>query len=124
MKQTSLHFGLLIMRLGVSGSMLIHGYGKASKIFVGDFSFGDPIGIGPYASLILCAFAEFIAPIFIILGWKTRWFSTVASINMIVAAFIAHAGDPFAKREKAILFLIIFTFLCFSGSGKYSLDKQ
>ena len=59
--------------------MLIHGYGKLIKILTGDFSFGDPIGIRSTASLILCAFAEFITPIFIALGSKTRWFSVIAS---------------------------------------------
>tara|TARA_B100000780_G_C20655180_1_gene260916 strand:+ start:314 stop:472 length:159 start_codon:yes stop_codon:yes gene_type:complete len=51
---------------------------------------------------------------------KIRWFSVIASLNI----FVAHAGDSFAKKEKALLFLLIFIFLCFSGSGKYSLDKQ
>jgi putative oxidoreductase len=124
MKTNALNFGLLLLRIGFSAAMLTHGYGKLIKVLSGDFSFGDPIGIGSTASLILCIFAEFIAPIFIIIGLKTRWFSAIASINMFVAAFVAHAGDPFAKKEKALLFLLIFIFLCFSGPGKYSLDKQ
>ena len=78
--------------------MLIHGYGKLIKILTGDFSFGDPVGIGPIASLVFCAFAEFIAPIFNAFGLKTRWFSVIASLNMFVATFVAHAGDSFAKK--------------------------
>jgi putative oxidoreductase len=104
--------------------MLTHGYGKFMKVLSGDFSFGDPIGIGSTASLILCAFAEFIVPILMIVGWKTRWFSLIAAINMLVALLIAHDGDPFAKKEKAFLYLIIFVFIYFSGAGKYSVDKH
>ena len=124
MKTKTLNFGLLILRLGFSAAMLTHGYGKFMKVLAGDFSFGDPIGIGPTASLILCAIAEFIAPIFLIIGWKTRWFSLIAVINMLVAFIIAHDGDPFSKKEKSFLFLIAFVVLYFTGPGKYSIDRQ
>ena len=53
MKTNALHFGLLLLRIGISAAMLTHGYGKFMKVLAGDFSFGDPIGIGPTASLIL-----------------------------------------------------------------------
>ena len=124
MKKATLHFGLLLLRIGFSAAMLTHGYGKFMKVLAGDFSFGDPIGIGPTASLILCAIAEFIAPIFLIVGWKTRWFSLIAVINMLVAFIIAHDGDPFSKKEKSFLFLIAFVVLYFTGPGKYSIDRQ
>ncbi|MDA7736668.1 DoxX family membrane protein [Flavobacteriaceae bacterium] len=87
MKTNALNFGLLFLRLGISIGMLTHGYGKFMKILAGDFSFGDPIGIGPTASLILCTIAEFIAPLFLIAGWKTRWFALLAALNMLVNAF-------------------------------------
>ena len=112
------------MRIGFSATMLTHGYGKFMKVLAGDFSFGDPIGIGPSASLILCAIAEFIAPIFLIIGWKTRWFSLIAAINMLVAFIIAHDGDSFSKMEKSFLFLISFVVLYFTGPGRYSIDRQ
>ena len=124
MKTNALHFGLLLLRVGISAAMLTHGYGKFMKVLAGDFSFGDPIGIGPTASLILCAIAEFIAPIFLIVGWKTRWFSLIAVINMLVAFIIAHDGDPFSKKEKSFLFLIAFVVLYFTGPGRYSIDRQ
>jgi len=124
MKTNALNFGLLFLRLGISIGMLTHGYGKFMKILAGDFSFGDPIGIGPTASLILCTIAEFIAPLFLIAGWKTRWFALLAALNMLVAFIIAHDGDPFGKKEKSFLYLITFIFIYFSGAGKYALDKQ
>ncbi len=124
MKTNALNFELLLLRIGFSAAMLTHGHGKFMKVLAGDFSFGDPIGIGPTASLILCAIAEFIAPIFLIVGWKTRWFSLIAVINMLVAFIIAHDGDPFSKKEKSFLFLIAFVVLYFTGPGKYSIDRQ
>ena len=124
MKTTSIHLGMLLLRLGIGVGMLTHGYGKLMKVLAGDFSFGDPIGLGPTLSLILCTLAEFVAPLFLIIGWKTRWFALLAAINMLVAFIIAHDGDPFAKKEKAFLYLIAFIFFYFSGAGKYSLDKH
>ena len=124
MKTTSMHLGMLLLRLGIGVGMLTHGYGKFLKVLAGDFSFGDPIGLGPTFSLILCTLAEFVAPFFLIIGWKTRWFALLAAINMLVAFIIVHDGDPFAKKEKAFLYLIAFIFFYFSGAGKYSLDKH
>jgi len=37
--------GLLILRTGIGGCMLTHGFGKLQMLLVGDFdTFGDPIG--------------------------------------------------------------------------------
>jgi len=124
MKTNSLNFGLLLFRVSISVAMLTHGYGKFMKVLAGDFSFADPIGIGPTASLILCTIAEFIAPLILIVGWKTRLFAIISVINMLVAFIISHDGDPFAKKEKAFIYLIAFVFICFSGAGKYSVDKH
>ena len=123
MKKISIDFGLLLMRGFFSLGMMTHGYGKFLKVIQGDFEFGDPIGIGPKLSLILTVIAEFIAPILIILGWKTRMASLFPTITMIVAFFIVHDGDPFSRREKAFVYLIAFLTLYFTGPGKYSLDK-
>ena len=124
MKKVSIDFGLLLMRLGFSVGMMTHGYGKFLKIIQGNFEFGDPIGIGPTFSLILSAIGEFIAPILIILGWKTRLASIFPTLTMLVAFAIAHDGDPFSRKEKAFVYLIAFLTLYFTGPGKYSLGKE
>ena len=124
MKKVSIDFGLLLMRLGFSVGMMTHGYGKFLKVIQGNFEFGDPIGIGPTFSLILSAIGEFIAPILIILGWKTRLASIFPTLTMLVAFAIAHDGDPFSRKEKAFVYLIAFLTLYFTGPGKYSLGKE
>lgn len=124
MKKTTLDFGLLLLRIGFAIGLMTHGYGKFIRIFQGDFKFGDPIGIGSTPSLILTAFGEFIAPIFIIIGWKTRLFSIFPAITMLVAFLIAHDGDPFSRKEKALMYLIAFVALIFTGHGKYALGKE
>ena len=75
MNKITTHIGLLLLRVGFSVGLMTHGYGKFLRVLEGNFKFSDPIGIGSSASLILASFGEFIAPIFIIIGWKTKLFS-------------------------------------------------
>jgi len=104
--------------------MLTHGVGKLTKLIEGGtIKFANPIGIGPEASLILAVFAEFFCSIFLIIGFATRLSSVPLIITMLVAGFIVHAGDPFAVKEKALLFSIIFIFTAITGAGKYSIDN-
>ena len=124
MKKASIDFGLLLIRVGFSIGMMTHGYGKFLKVIQGNFEFGDPIGIGPTFSLILAAIGEFIAPILIILGWKTRLATIFPTLTMLVAFAIVHDGDPFSRKEKAFVYLIAFLTLYFTGPGKYSLGKE
>ena len=124
MKKLSLNLGLLFLRIGFSIGLMSHGCGKLLKVIHGNFKFGDPIGIGIAPSLILASFGEFIAPIFIIIGWKTRLFSIFPALTMLVAFAIAHDGDPFSKKEKSLMYLIAFVTIYFLGPGKYSIDKQ
>lgn len=124
MFKTNKDLGLLILRVGISASMLTHGYGKFLKLFSDPSNFGDPIGLGPTISLILAVIGEFIAPLLIIIGYKTKLASIPALITMLVAAIIVHGDDPFAKKEKAILYAICFLVLALTGAGKYSIDKK
>lgn len=130
--------GLLILRLGLGGYMLTHGWGKFQRVISGNLQFGDPLGIGPEASLILAAGAEFGCAILVILGLFTRFAAIPLVFTMGVAAFIAHGGDPWtmsggrevfqetgeswASKEPALMYLLAFLPLVFTGAGKFSLD--
>lgn len=118
------NIGLLLLRIGFGGMMLTHGMPKLLKMVSGDFSFGDPIGIGEPASLVLAVLSEVIFPILVIIGFKTRLAAIPVIITMIVAAFVVHAADPLGTKEKAILFLIGFIAIALLGAGKYSVDKK
>lgn len=110
--------GLLVLRVGLSIAMIKeHGLGKVQKIFGGDFTFMDPIGIGEAPSLVLATFGEFLFPLLVILGFKTRLASIPVAITMLVAYF-AH------PNELAIVYLIGFASIALTGAGKYSLDKN
>ena len=124
MFNTNKDLGLLILRVGASALMLTHGYGKFLKLFSDPTDFGDPIGLGPIISLILAVLGEFIAPLFIIVGYKTKLAAIPSLITMLVAAFIVHASDPIGTKEKALFYAVCFLAIAFTGAGKYSIDKK
>src|SRR6056297_2119324 len=115
---------VLLLRIGAAALIMTHGFPKFMKILEGDFSFGDPLGIGPAPSLVLVAFAEFVCAAFVLVGLWTRIALIPLIITMCVAVFVAHAGDPFSRKELGLFFLINFVVLFFTGAGKYSLDKR
>lgn len=121
---TNVDFALLIFRVGVSAMMLTHGYGKFLKVINGDFSFGDPLGIGVEASLTLAAFGEFVCSILVILGLATRYASVPLMTTMLVAWQLSHGDDPFSSQEKSVFYLLSFLTILITGPGKYSLDRK
>lgn len=115
---------LLLTRIGFGGLMLInHGIPKLDKLN-GPIEFADPIGVGATASLILCLIGEFLAPVLIIIGLKTKLAAIPAVITMGVAAFIVHGADPLAKKEMALLYFIAFVAIFLAGPGKFSIDGK
>jgi putative oxidoreductase len=117
------HLALLVFRICAGAFMLTHGIPKLTKLLSGDeIQFADPYGFGPTASFVLVVFAEFVCSILVMLGLGTRLAVIPLIINMSTAAIFAHANDPFAVKEKALLFLIIFFLLLVVGPGRYSLD--
>lgn len=119
------NLGLALLRIIPSAIMLfVHGLPKLQKLLAGNFEFADPIGIGAAPSLFLTVIGEFVAPLLIIIGFKTRFAAIPAAITMFVAAFVIHGADPFAKKELALLYFVFFLIIALVGSGKYSIDKK
>jgi putative oxidoreductase len=132
--------GLLALRVGVGGFMATHGWGKVQMVFAGEFDkFGDPIGLGGALSLVLVAGAEFACALMVVAGLYTRVAAIPPAIAMAVAAFVAHASDPWtmgegyrrfmakeaeswSSKEPALLFLVPFLALALTGAGRFSVD--
>lgn len=114
--------GHLFLRVSVSSMMLTHGYGKLMSYSERADSFPDPLGVGSSFSMALAVFAEFFCALALLIGLGTRFVSIPLMITMIVAAFVMHAGDPFNKRELALMYLTCFTYFTLVGGGRFSLD--
>lgn len=120
---TQLSIALLIIRLAIGSFMLTHGVGKLMMLLAdGPVQFADPIGIGMTLSLVMAVFAEFVCSILIILGFGTRLATLPLLFTMFVAVTVVHAADPFAVKELAALYGVVYLILSITGAGKYSLD--
>ena len=62
--------------------------------------------------------------IFLILGLWTRLALMPLIITMLVAVFIVHGADPFAKKELGLMYLIGYISIFIAGAGKYSIDRK
>jgi putative oxidoreductase len=121
--QQHLDLWLLVLRILVAVLMFTHGFPKFYKLMTGNYmQFRDVFGMGPAVSLSLAVFAEVICSTFILIGLATRVATIPLIITMLVAAFVAHAGDPFGKKELSLLYLFIYITVLILGSGKYSID--
>ena len=88
---TLIHLGLAILRIVPSAFMLTHGYPKLMNLINGNTEFANPFGIGQAPSLFLAVIGEFICPLLMIIGFKTRWAAIPTAITMFVAGFM---GSP------------------------------
>ena len=119
----ALNVGLLIMRLFFGLTMAFaHGFGKipppdALVGFIASKSIPFP-GLMAWAASL----AEFGGGIFIALGLATRLSTIPWIVTMMVAAFVAHGADPFAKKELALSYLIVGVILFLTGPGRFSID--
>lgn len=118
------NLALLILRVGFGGFLMTHGIPKINYLFESPIKFANPIGLGDTATLILALIGEVVAPIFIIIGYKTKWAAIPPALTMAAAAFIVHAKDDLATKEHALLFLIAFVVIFLTGAGKYSIDRN
>ena len=120
---TATDIALLMARTGIAILMLTHGIPKLLMLISGaPIQFPSVMGLSAELSLTLAVFAEVICSIFLLAGFATRLAAIPLAITMIVAAFLVHAADPFARQEPALQYLLVYLILLFAGSGKYSID--
>lgn len=116
---------LLVLRLFI-GFMMLLGHGGEKLLNFGDraANFPDPLGLGSGLSLVLVIFAEFFCSLALVFGFLTRLATIPLIFTMLVAAFIVHGSDPWARQELAVIYLLCYLVLFFAGSGRYSVDNK
>lgn len=118
------HLGLLWLRLLMGAGIASHGY---QKLFVDGLE-GFAQGVArmgfpaAYAFAFMAAASEFFGGLFIMIGLGTRIAAFFVFATMSVAAFIAHALDPFKVKELALAYLAMSGMLIITGGGRVSVD--
>ncbi len=123
----SIDIALLVLRLAFGFALFyFHGLPKLLRMAAGNFQFGDPLGIGAPASLVLAGLAEGICTLLVMVGLFTRIASIPIIITMAVAFFIVHigGGDAWSDAETSFLFMMGFIAIAIAGPGSYSLDER
>lgn len=123
MKETLRDAGLLGMRVALATMMIVgHGWPKLATFAERATRFADPLGVGPKTSLILAIGAEVGCSLAVALGLFTRAALMPLAFTMAMAAFVIHGDDPWQKKEMALLYLVPFLALLFTGAGRFSVD--
>ncbi len=116
--------GLLVFRLFIGLSMAFaHGLSKVppSSMFIdGVAGMGFPL---PTLFAWGAGLSELLGGLLIAVGLFTRPAALSLGVTMAIAAFVAHAADPFERKEMALLYLVACVLLCFQGAGRFSLDR-
>ena len=114
--------GMLLLRLGMGGLMMKHGYDKLVHFSEQKSQMLNFLGMGQGTSLALVVFAEFFCALFILIGLFTRLATIPVIVVMCVALLKAHNSDFLGEGEMATLFLAGYLALLFVGPGKISVD--
>ncbi len=78
----------------------------------------------PLVSAVISVYAQFIAGILYIIGWKVRTAAILMIINFIVAMLLVHIGDSYSNTFPAIVMFTGSLFLLLNGAGSMSIDNR
>lgn len=119
----------LLLRLTIGGNMLLHGISKLTHGIDGIVERVVAHGL-PSAFAYGVYVGEVLAPVLMIIGLATRASAWLVAFTMVVAIWLAHAGDVFALGdhgswaiELQSLFLFGSIAVALLGPGKWSIKN-
>ncbi len=126
----SAQLGKLLLRVMLGGMMLFHGIDKAlhGVSFIQGLlkaqGLPDVLAYGVYVG-------EILAPIFVILGWKSRIWAGVIVFNMTMAIYLTQMKEFFTlgahgswALEVPMFYLMSALVITLIGSGKYAISRD
>ena len=119
--------GFLYAAFRIVSGLLFAQHG-AQKLFGWLGGMGEAGGSAPFLSLMFFAgLVEFFGGLLIAVGFNASWVAFIASGEMAVAYFRAHASNalfPIQNRgELAVLYCFAFLYIASRGAGTLSLDS-
>jgi putative oxidoreductase len=125
----NINTGLLLLRLTLGILLLFHGAAKLSNGVSGIQETFAENGLPTFLAYGVYL-GEVIAPLMIILGFRTRIGALLMAFTMLVAIILAHSNDLFSLGksggwaiELPVLFLMGGVVLFFTGAGKYAVSS-
>lgn len=124
------HIGILLLRISIAFTMLIYGI---SKLFYGIEFISDTLiqyrlpSILGYGVFI----GEIVAPILIIIGYRTKLAGLIFAVNCLVAIVLFRLPNMLELNEfggwaigPIFIYTIFGVALFFMGAGNYALSTQ
>ena len=124
------NIGKLLLRLMLGGMMLFHGLDKVLngisyiKGLVQGQGLPEVLAYGVYVG-------EILAPLLLILGWKSRVWAGVIAVNMAIAIYLTQLGALLKlgahgawAMEVPMFYLVTAVALVLLGSGKYAINRD
>jgi putative oxidoreductase len=122
-------WGKLMLRLSTGGILLLHGIFKVFTDIQHVKNMVSAAGLPEvvaYGSIL----GEFVAPILVIVGWRTRIAAGVMAFNMLMTVLVAHRDIMFKLNDfggwmietNMLLFFSSVT-IALLGAGKFSLSS-
>ncbi|WP_294618838.1 DoxX family protein [uncultured Bacteroides sp.] len=114
---------LLIVRIVFGILLMNHGIDKWANYQELSSTFPDPLGIGSSLSLGLAIFGELFCSMAFIIGFLYRLVMLPMIFTLFVAFFIVHGNDPFAVKELAFVYWVVFVLMYVIGPGRFAVDR-
>lgn len=124
------NIGKLLLRLMLGGMMLFHGIDKALhgiaflKGIMHVHGLPEALAYGVYVG-------EILAPIFLIIGWKSRVWAGVIVVNMAFAVYLTQWSAMLKLAEHGawaveipMFYLLSALIVMLLGSGKYAIIRD
>jgi putative oxidoreductase len=119
--------GVLLLRLFIAVWLI---YGVQDNIlhwdrmlefskFLSTFNFPLPL-----VSAIISVYAQAVAAVMILIGWKIRFAAILMIINFLVALIMVHRTHPFDAMIPALSIIACCALFFFQGAGRFSVDKE
>jgi putative oxidoreductase len=115
--------GLMVFRVFTGFSLAYaHGWGKVPP---GEAFIKTVTSLGfPAEMAWLTMLTEFFGGLALAAGFATRPVALAMVMNFGVAGFIAHAADPYPRKELPFMFLAAAIMFVCVGAGRFSVDRR